>query len=43
MMDIIEEEELYRSLAENDMALVPYGVSLERHIARIIFRYVHMA
>jgi hypothetical protein len=36
--DGIEEEEPYRSLAENEAAVVPYGVPLERHLARVIFR-----
>ena len=36
--DGIGEEELYRLLAENDRALVPYGVSLERHLARLIYQ-----
>jgi hypothetical protein len=36
--DKIGEEELYRHLAENDEAVVPYGVTLERHLAQIIYR-----
>jgi hypothetical protein len=36
--DYIEEEELYRNLAENELAIVPYGVSLERYLAGVIYR-----
>jgi hypothetical protein len=36
--DTIGEEELYLYLAENDRAIVPHGITLERHLARIIYR-----
>ena len=36
--DGIGEEELYRNLAENEGAIVPHGLSLERHLARLIFK-----
>lgn len=36
--DYIEEEDLYRSLAENELACVPFGISLERYLAGIIYR-----
>ena len=38
--DYVEEEELYRSLAENLLAVVPFGVSLERYLAGIIYRCI---
>lgn len=36
--DYIEEEDLYRSLAENESAVVPFGTSLERYLAGVIYR-----
>jgi hypothetical protein len=36
--DTIEEDDLYRSLADNDLAVVPYGITLERYLALVIFK-----
>lgn len=36
--DSIEEDELYRSLADNELAVVPYGITLERYLAQLIFK-----
>lgn len=37
--DSIEEDELYRSLADNELAVVPHGITLERYLALVIFKY----
>eukprot|EP00892_Ulva_mutabilis_P011831 jgi/Ulvmu1/901/UM101_0009.1 len=39
LRDTIEEDELYRSLADNEGAVVPYGITLERYLALVIFKY----
>lgn len=36
--DSIEEDELYRSLADNELAVVPYGITLEQYLALVIFK-----
>lgn len=36
--DRIGEEELYRCLAENPLAMVPHGTTLEHHLADLILR-----